>query len=93
VTEHDGKADSGKLPFHLLPWKPIEHIVAVLDFGAKKYSEGGWKQVPRKRDRYFSAAIRHLVKYWGGEVLDSESGLPHLAHAACNIIFLMESEE
>lgn len=90
---HDGKADHGKLPYHLLPWKPVEHIVAVLDYGARKYTPEGWRGVPRKRDRYFSAAIRHLVAFWTGELVDPESGLPHLAHAACNIIFLMEGGE
>jgi hypothetical protein len=91
--EHDGKSDRGKLPWHLLPFRAVTYVVAVLDFGAHKYSENGWKTVPRKRDRYFSATMPHLIAYWTGEKLDKESGLPHLAHSIANLIFLMESDE
>lgn len=40
--------------------------------------------------RCFNSLQRHLFAYWKGEDLDKESGLPHLAHAACNIIFLLD---
>jgi hypothetical protein len=33
------------------------------------------------------AAMRHMRARYGGEILDSESGLPHLAHAACCCLF------
>lgn len=43
--------------------------------------------------RYRDALMRHVCAYLrdpGGT--DAESGLPHLAHAACNIAFLLELE-
>jgi len=36
---------------------------------------------------------RHLNSHHAGEYFDQESGLTHLAHAACNLIFLMELED
>jgi hypothetical protein len=39
---------------------------------------------------FFAALLRHLFAWWRGEELDPESGLSHLAHAGCCLMFLME---
>jgi hypothetical protein len=39
--------------------------------------------------RPFGACMRHLWAWWRKENLDPETGLPHLAHAACCILFLL----
>lgn len=83
------KDDTGKAPWHLLPWGAVEEVVKVLEFGAKKYAPDGWRHVPNGESRYFSALIRHLVAWREGEWLDPESGLPHLAHVVCNALFLL----
>jgi hypothetical protein len=84
------KNDSAKNPLHLLPTVALESVGEVLAFGAKKYTEYGWRTVD-KRSRYYSAVIRHLFAWWRGENLDPESGLPHLSHAACSVLFLLEA--
>ncbi len=83
------KYDDGKLDWTLLPWKSVEQVVKVLAFGANKYAPNAWKQVPDARRRYMAATYRHLTAVSQGEWLDSESHIPHLAHAACNILFLI----
>ena len=83
------KYDTGKLEFSLLPWSAVEHVVRVLMFGAQKYGSDNWKMVEDGEKRYWDAAARHLVAYAQGEVLDEESNLPHLAHAACCLLFLL----
>jgi hypothetical protein len=87
------KYDDGKLRWDLLPWEPIEEIVKVLTYGAKKYKENSWQHVDRFEDRYFAALMRHLVAWRNGEVYDKESGILHLSHAACNIMFLLSKQE
>jgi hypothetical protein len=87
------KHDAGKLRWHMLPWHALEQVVKVLEAGARKYSEGNWKSVPNARERYFDAAIRHLTAWWGGERLDLETKLPHLAHAGCCVLFLLSLDE
>lgn len=43
--------------------------------------------------RYRDAAFRHFMAYLDDpQSVDAESGLPHLAHLACNIAFLCEME-
>lgn len=83
------KKDHGKPMWDLLPMSSVRSIVGVLTFGAAKYAPEQWQQVPDARRRYFSAMMRHLDAWWGGEKTDTESGLPHLAHAGCCLLFLL----
>lgn len=83
------KQDNNKQRWDLLPLQPINEIVKVLTFGAKKYSDNNWQQVSNAKERYYAALMRHIVAWREGEWLDDESKLPHLAHAGCCLIFLM----
>lgn len=90
MTEPGVKHDEDKPRWVLLPWRQVEHVVKVLNYGAKKYpSADNWKRVPNAENRYFDAAVRHITAHWSGERFDAESGLPHLAHAVCCLLFLM----
>lgn len=82
------KLDAGKLRWHLLPMSVIEGVVRIMTFGAEKYTEDGWKEVPQGIDRYFSAMMRHWAAIKKGETTDPESGLPHYYHFMCNAMFL-----
>lgn len=86
------KADQGKSDWTLMPFKALEPVLRVLEFGAKKYSRGGWKTVPDAKRRYQAALMRHVTAYLDGEFLDPETKLPHLAHAGCNVLFLLYLE-
>lgn len=86
------KDDATKARFSLLPTLALRSVVDVLGFGAMKYSPGNWRNVDDARERYFNASQRHLWAWFGGEVYDAESGLHHLAHAACSVLFLLELE-
>lgn len=83
------KYDEAKPRPSLLPWREVLVVVDVLEHGAKTYSVGNWQRVPDARTRYFDAAHRHLAAWWLGERNDPDSGLPHLAHAAATLLFLM----
>ena len=81
------KHDTDKPDWNLLPWDEVEQVVRVLQYGAKKYSPNNWVHVSWAR--YSSAAIRHIVARLRGQILDPETGLPHLAHAVCCLLFLI----
>jgi hypothetical protein len=86
------KYDGGKLLFRALTRGlalPLRAVAAVLTYGALKYKEDSWQHVPDAKARYESALDRHLNAWKAGEECDEESGLPHLAHAACNALFLL----
>ena len=83
------KYDQEKPRWDLLPFKPINEVVKVLTFGATKYADDNWQKVPNAKNRYFAAAQRHIWAWVDGEHKDSESGLHHLAHAVCCLLFAM----
>jgi len=83
------KDDQEKLRWDLLPYAALGKIVGVLTFGASKYAPNNWQRVPEGKDRYFAAAMRHLVAWREGESTDLESGHHHLAHAGCCILFML----
>jgi hypothetical protein len=87
------KFDTNKLDYTLVPWAGVEEITKVLEFGAKKYARDNWKHVENAETRYLAAALRHLIQYSSGESNDQETGLSHLAHAGCCLLFLLSLEK
>lgn len=84
------KNDSGKTDWSLMPFEAVEEINKVLEFGAKKYEANNWKKGSGfKYTRVLNSLLRHIFAYMRGEDKDPESGLSHLAHAGCNILFLL----
>ena len=86
------KFDDDKLPVNLLSSEALLQTAAVLKFGADKYSEHNWRQ-GFAWSRPLAAAMRHIMAFNDGEDKDPESGLSHLAHAMCCIMFLLEFEK
>jgi hypothetical protein len=86
------KFDGGKLEYGLLPPLALEETVKVLTFGAQKYERDNWQKVPDSKRRYFDAMQRHAWAWKQGEQLDPESGIHHLAHAMCCLMFLYEHD-
>jgi len=86
------KFDGGKLEYGLLPPYALQETVKVLTFGAQKYERNNWIHVDDANRRYFDALQRHLWAWKMGENIDPESGLHHLAHAMCCLMFLYERD-
>lgn len=83
------KLDDGKIRMDLLPSAPLKDIAEVLTFGAKKYAAHNWRK-GINYSRVYGALQRHLSAWNEGEDTDPESGLNHLAHAGCCLLFLLE---
>lgn len=86
------KFDAGKLRLELLPAESLEEIAKVLAFGAIKYSDHNWRN-GMKWSRLLGALLRHTFAFMRGEDKDPETGLSHLAHAGCCILFLLSYEK
>lgn len=82
------KYDTGKPPMSLIDRHALEAIAQVLAFGANKYAAHNWRK-GIQYSRLLDAALRHLYAFADGEDLDPESGLSHVAHAGCCIVFLL----
>lgn len=86
------KHDQEKPDLSLLSSIALNKIGQVMTFGKKKYSAHNWRG-GIAWSRVLSAAMRHLIAYIGGEDKDPETGLSHLAHLGCCVMFLLEFEE
>lgn len=70
-------------------------VVQVLEYGADKYGRNNWR-AGTAWSRYLDAALRHMYELTACEydkldtVLDTESGLPQIAHVIANLSFLLE---
>lgn len=81
----------GKNRLDLIPCSLIDGVGRVLTFGAQKYAPDNWRKFNQQQVREcIGSAMRHIEQYRQGNWLDPESGLPHLAHAATNLGFILE---
>lgn len=86
------KFDGDKIRFDLLPHRALVKTMEVLMLGAKKYEPNNWMRVPDSERRYYNAAMRHMMAWKMGEESDPETGIHHLAHAICCMMFIVEKD-
>jgi len=86
------KNDTGKIRWELLSVDAMEEISKVLTFGAEKYEDNNWRK-GFDWSRLIGAAYRHLSAWHNGQDTDPETGLSHLAHLGCCVMFLLEHEK
>jgi hypothetical protein len=79
--------NSDKPDFSLIPLFTLEDEARVWMHGQKKYAPWNWsKGMPWSVP--LASLMRHMAAWQQGEENDAESGLPHLAHAMCNLRML-----
>ena len=94
-SQHDAavigmKFDMDKPDYSLMPFGALDEVTKVLTYGAKKYDRHNWQHVADIR--YQAALMRHFSKYMQGEQNDPETGISHLAHMACSVLFLLQKD-
>ena len=83
------KLDAGKAEYDMVLFSfpdALAHVDRIGKFGARKYTKGGFLEVPNGQARYFNGEIRHAIKKLQGEEIDPESNELHLAHKAWNAL-------
>ena len=89
----DGKKfDAGKPQVSLLSSIALIELAKVMSYGSSKYEPQNWRK-GFKWSRIMDAAMRHLLAYNGGERIDPETELTHLAHCMANLMMLVEFEK
>lgn len=87
ITIKADRFNEGKPQWSLVDFESLIPMVRVLEFGAKKYSRDNWKK-GLTYSFVIDSMMRHIVALSKGELLDPESGLPHIGHIQCNAMFL-----
>ena len=92
MADQKAKTDAGKPDIYLVPPELFEAVAKIRMYGNEKYHDpDNWQTV--EIERYYSAAMRHLLAWRKGEDRDEESGYSHLWHAACNLAFMIALED
>lgn len=79
------------LSFHNSPvydLRAFTDMAKVLDYGAKKYERNNWLKGYVDRFSTVDSLYRHLKEIIIGNETDEESGLSHMGHIMCNVMFL-----
>lgn len=92
IEKEADRYNQNKLRLDLLPIIPLEKIAQVLTKSLNKYVPRNWER-GMPWSYCYASTLRHLFAWWRREETDPETGISHLAHAACNILFLLEYEE
>lgn len=85
------KFDQDKIPLEIMPFEALEEVAKVMSLGAKKYGRHNWRG-GMLWSRLAGASLRHVFSWLKGDDKDPETGLSHLAHAACCLLFLITYE-
>lgn len=81
------KDNRSKARVDLIPSSALIGASVVLGYGANKYKPHNWR-LGLSWTQTFASLQRHLLAFNDGEDIDPESGLPHIDHAMCQLLFL-----
>ena len=88
--KHEGlRYNEGKIRYDLIPTFANQQFARVLGKGAEKYGEQNWEK-GMAWSSVIASLKRHIAAFESGEDFDAETGLLHMAHAMCNVSFLLE---
>lgn len=79
--------NEGKVPYSYLPLDLLEDTARVLEMGAKKYARDNYRK-GMPMTEVMDSLMRHYTAFATGEDNDQESGLSHIGHMICNLLFM-----
>lgn len=81
-----------RVPFSTIPAVPMAEIGLAMLEGALKYGRHNYRAIGVRSSVYYDAAMRHLTRWWEGEDIDPDSGLPHIVKALASLVVLRDAE-
>jgi len=92
TTNPKDSVGATKIPMHL--WPETATVIGSLGLldGALKYERNNWRAAGIRASIYVDALRRHLARWWEGEDLDPDSGLPHESHMLACLAILVDAK-
>jgi hypothetical protein len=81
-----------RVPFSTVPANVTAEVGLAMLEGALKYGRHNYRSIGVRASVYYDAAMRHLARWWEGEDIDPDSGLPHLVKALASLYVVRDSE-
>lgn len=76
-----------------IPPVSILQLGEAMEHGANKYGRMNWRGTEVKSSVYYNAAMRHLMQWRDGAMVDEDSGLHPLAHVMACCAILIDAEK
>lgn len=89
VSATGGEKGAKPQRYDLLPVLPLDLLAELYGNGAKKYAAHNWRR-GYDWSLSYAAAMRHLTRFWNGEDIDPEMGLPHVTCATFHLFALAQ---
>lgn len=89
VSSTGGEKGAKPQRYDLLPVIPLDLLAELYGNGAAKYAAHNWRR-GYDWSLSYAAAMRHLTRFWNGEDLDPEMGLPHVTCATFHLFALAQ---
>ena len=80
-----------KAPLRLVPPALMIETAPAMANGASKYGAYNWREHAVSVSVYLEALMRHVLAYWDGEEVATDSGVKHLAHAAACLAIIFDA--
>lgn len=87
------RAASTRLDVSLFPQTAIIYGAWGMTEGDYKYAAYNFREVGVRTTVYYSACMRHMMKFYNGEWCDQKTKVPHLASALSCIAILIDGFE
>ncbi|MGD9682616.1 MAG: dATP/dGTP diphosphohydrolase domain-containing protein [Candidatus Obscuribacterales bacterium] len=81
-----------RVPFSTVPAVPIAEVGLAMLEGSLKYGRHNYRAIGVRSSVYYDAAMRHLTRWWEGEDVDPDSGLPHIVKCMASLVVLRDAE-
>lgn len=81
-----------RVPFSTVPANVTAEVGIAMLEGALKYGRHNYRVIGVRSSVYYDAAMRHLTRWWEGEDIDPDSGLPHIIKAIASLYVLRDSQ-
>lgn len=89
VSSTGGEKGVKPARFDLIPVGPLTTVARLYGKGAEKYEDHNWTR-GYEWSKSYAALMRHVTQFWGGEDLDGDTELPHLAAVVFHAMALMQ---
>lgn len=81
---------STKPPLSTIPSRVLFLLGLGMLEGTCKYGRHNYRAAGVRASVYVDASMRHILKYYEGEDIDPDSGLPHVVKAMASLAVLMD---
>ena len=81
-----------RVPFSTVPMEVIAEVGLAMLEGSRKYGRHNYRSIGVRSSVYFDACLRHISRWWEGEDIDPDSGLPHITKALASLVVLRDAQ-